>query len=115
MMPAANSTTAADREAFLLDLAAMKAKFEAMKPEIEETVTDPALGVEGYVVVWNTGISAGGPLQFSGKGGTRITPTLTLDEVKMLSRNMAIKNAAAGLKMGGAKSGLRADPNAPDF
>jgi glutamate dehydrogenase (NAD(P)+) len=28
---------------------------------------------------------------------------------------MALKNAAAGLPLGGAKSGLRADPNAPDF
>lgn len=113
MMPATSNTPT--RESFLQELAQMKVQFDAMKPEVEETVRDPELGIEGYVVVWNTGISKGGPLEFSGKGGTRITPTLTLDEVKMLSRNMAIKNAAAGLKMGGAKSGLRADPNGPDF
>ena len=34
-----------------------------MAPELEVTVRDPALGVEGYVVVWNTGISVGGPLE----------------------------------------------------
>lgn len=86
-----------------------------MEPEVAETITDPSIGLEGYVVVWNTAISKGGPLEFSGKGGTRATPTLSLDEIKMLSRNMAIKNAAAGLKMGGAKSGIRANPDDPDF
>lgn len=117
MMPAtpAPRVDNESRDLFLRDLSRMKESFETMKPEVEETVTDSALGVEGYVVVWNTGISAGGPLEFSGKGGTRCTPTLSLNEIKMLSRNMAIKNAAAGLKMGGAKSGLRADPNDPYF
>lgn len=114
MMPVANEPVH-NRETFLHDLSALQARFAEMKPEIEETITDPAIGLEGYVVVWNTGISAGGPLEFSGKGGTRATPTLTLDEIKMLARNMAIKNAAAGLAMGGAKSGLRANPNDLDF
>jgi glutamate dehydrogenase (NAD(P)+) len=103
------------REVFLAELMALRARFDSMEPELAETVADPDMGVEGYVVVWNTKISEGGPLQYSGKGGTRATPTLSLDEVKMLSRNMAIKNAAAGLKMGGAKSGIKADPDAPDF
>ena len=76
---------------------------------------DPTLGVEGYVVVWNTGISVGGPLERCGKGGTRITPGVSLDEVKMLARTMALKNAAAGLPLGGAKSGLKLDPDAPGF
>jgi glutamate dehydrogenase (NAD(P)+) len=67
------------------------------------------------VVVWNTGISIGGPLERCGKGGTRITPTVSLPEVGMLARTMALKNAAAGLPLGGAKSGLRADPSAPGF
>lgn len=90
-------------------------RFQDLAPELEATLRDPEMGVEAYVVVWNTKISASGPVAFSGKGGTRITPTLTLDEVKMLARTMALKNAAAGLPIGGAKSGLRADPNAPDF
>ncbi|MES2729319.1 MAG: Glu/Leu/Phe/Val dehydrogenase dimerization domain-containing protein [Pseudomonadota bacterium] len=107
-----NNTNAAH---FLTELDIYAKRFQDLAPELELTLRDPEMGVEGYVVVWNTGISAGGPLEFSGKGGTRITPTLTLDEVKMLARTMALKNAAAGLPMGGAKSGLRADPNAPGF
>jgi glutamate dehydrogenase/leucine dehydrogenase len=103
------------REAFRQELAALQRAFEAMQPELEVTVRDPGLGVEGYVVVWNTGISVGGPLERCGKGGTRITPGISLDEVKMLARTMALKNAAAGLPLGGAKSGLKLDPDAPGF
>jgi glutamate dehydrogenase (NAD(P)+) len=93
----------------------LEQKFANMLPELELTVRDPELGVEGYVVVWNTAISKNGPLSGCGKGGTRITPTLSLEEVKMLARTMALKNAAAGLPLGGAKSGIRADSTAPDF
>ncbi len=100
---------------FHAELRRLRDELEAMQPELEATLRDPALGVEGYVVVWNTGISAGGPLARCGKGGTRITPTVSLDEVKMLARTMALKNAAAGLPLGGAKSGLRLDPDAPGF
>jgi glutamate dehydrogenase (NAD(P)+) len=100
---------------FRAELEALKDYFEAMRPELEATLRDPALGVEGYVVVWNTGISVGGPLERCGKGGTRITPTASLPEVRMLARTMALKNAAAGLPLGGAKSGLRADPSSPGF
>jgi len=100
---------------FHAELDALQRWFEAMQPELEVTVRDPALGVEGCVVVWNSGISVGGPLERCGKGGTRITPTVSLDEVKMLARTMALKNAAAGLPLGGAKSGLRLDPAAPGF
>jgi glutamate dehydrogenase (NAD(P)+) len=97
------------------ELAALTSKFDALQPELDLTVRDPDLGVEGYVVVWNTMASRGGPLEGCGKGGTRITPTLTRDEVAMLARIMTLKNAAAGLPLGGAKSGLRADPGAPHF
>ena len=100
---------------FYDQLADLKARFADMKPEMEATVRDPELGVEGYVVVWNTAISVGGPMERSGKGGTRVTPHVTIDEVKMLARTMALKNAAAGLPLGGSKSGLRADSTAPDF
>lgn len=103
------------RDAFYSELNALKERFAAMQPEIETTLRDPAMGVEGYVVVWNTAISIGGPMERAGKGGTRITPTLSLDEVKMLARTMALKNAAAGLPLGGSKSGLKADPDAPGF
>jgi glutamate dehydrogenase (NAD(P)+) len=104
-----------EQQAFYAELKELTDFFAAMQPELEVTVRDSALGVEGYVVVWNTGASVGGPLERSGKGGTRITPTVTLEEVKMLARTMALKNAAAGLPLGGAKSGLKLDPSAPGF
>lgn len=100
---------------FKIELAALRYKFNAMSPELEVTVRDPELGVEGYVVVWNTAISRGGPLNNVGKGGTRVTKDLSLDQVKRLARAMAEKNAAAGLPLGGAKSGLRLDPADPDY
>jgi glutamate dehydrogenase (NAD(P)+) len=109
-------TRAADasgQHAFYAELEALKDYFDAMAPELEVTLRDPGLGVEGYVVVWNTAIAAGGPLEGCAKGGTRITPHVSLDEVKMLARTMALKNAAAGLPLGGAKSGLKLDPSAP--
>ncbi len=103
------------RHAFHAELRALKDYFDRMAPELEVTVRDPALGVEGYVVVWNTGITVGGPLEGCAKGGTRITAQVSLDEVRMLARTMALKNAAAGLPLGGAKSGLKLDPSAPGF
>jgi glutamate dehydrogenase (NAD(P)+) len=98
---------------FKSELVALTDRFSGMSPELEVTVRDIELGVEGHVVVWNTSISAGGPLALSGKGGNRITPTVSLDEVRRLARIMAVKNAAAGLPLGGAKSGLRANPFDP--
>jgi len=108
-------TTTNAEQRFGSELRALIDAFDAMQPELEATVRDPALGVEGYVVVWNTGISTGGPLERCGKGGTRITPIVSLPEVKMLARTMALKYAAAGLPLGGAKSGLKLDPDAPGF
>ena len=110
-----STSSTSERNAFYAELKALKDHFQATPPELEVTVRDPVLGVEGYVVVWNTAISAGGPLEGCGKGGTRITPQVTLDEVRMLARTMALKNAAAGLPLGGAKSGLRLDPAAAGF
>ncbi|MBX7142939.1 MAG: NAD-glutamate dehydrogenase [Oligoflexia bacterium] len=104
-----------NREQFFTELKSLQAKFDALAPELELTVRDPEMGVEGYVVVWTTLAAKGGPLGRCGKGGTRITTQVSLDEVKMLARIMALKNAAAGLPLGGAKSGLRADPAAPGF
>lgn len=104
-----------EAEKFYQKLHDLEARFAAMKPELETTVRDQELGVEGYVVVWNTAISVGGPMERSGKGGTRVTPNVNMDEIKMLARTMALKNAAAGLPLGGSKSGLRADTSAPDF
>ena len=114
-MSAAALKTTPEALKFYDQLADLQTRFAEMKPELETTVRDPELGVEGYVVVWNTQISVGGPMERSGKGGTRVTTHVTMDEVKMLARTMALKNAAAGLPLGGSKSGLRADTSAPDF
>ncbi len=104
-----------NREQFDAQLAELEKKFQSNGPELQLTVRDNDLGLEGYVVVWNSAPGCRGPLGPCGKGGTRISPTVSLEEVKMLAQRMALKNAAAGLAMGGAKSGLKADPDAPDF
>lgn len=104
-MPATES-----RQEFLARLQRDRAAFERTEPELQLTVRDPHLGVEGYVVVWNVPHEGG-----MAKGGTRVTPSVSLSEVGMLARTMALKNAAAGLPLGGAKSGIRGDPTAPGF
>jgi len=109
----------ASQQDFIHELEAMAAKFDAMNPVLETGLRDPAQGVEGYVVVWNTSICQGGALfangKGCGKGGTRILKGLSLHDVKRLARAMAKKNAAAGLPLGGAKSGLNCDPSDPDY
>lgn len=100
---------------FYSNLESLRAIFNARKPELEVTLRDPDLDLEGFVVVWNTGISVNGPLHRCGKGGTRIREGLSLDEVKMLARKMSVKNAAAGLPLGGSKSGINANPKDEHF
>jgi glutamate dehydrogenase (NAD(P)+) len=46
-----------------------------------------------------------------GKGGVRFHPDVTLEEVMALAAWMSIKNAAVNLPYGGAKGGIRVDPN----
>jgi len=104
-----------NKDTFYTELNALEKRFDALEPEVCETLIDQSAGVEGYVVVWNTSISVGGPVERMGKGGTRVTPKTDLDEIKMLARIMALKNAAAGLPLGGAKAGMKADSSAPDF
>lgn len=100
---------------FITELERLERRFEALTPELEMTVRDPELGVEGYVVVWTTLTAKHSPLGRCGKGGTRVTPRTSLDEIKMLARIMALKNAAAGLPLGGAKSGMKDDSQSADF
>ncbi len=66
-------------------------------------VYDQKTGMQGVCVIHNT---ARGP----GKGGIRMVPDLTTEEVMGLARAMTWKNAMADLPFGGAKSGIRADP-----
>ena len=98
------------KEEFFTRLHQYTLDFGRMQPAVEYTTRDRALGVEGYVVVWNVSAESG-----MAKGGCRVTPTVSIDEVRMLARTMALKNAAAGLPLGGAKSGIRGNPNAPGF
>ena len=76
-------------------------------PEKVVLVRDEALGMQGALVIDNT---SRGP----GKGGTRMRPSLTINEVARLARVMTWKWAAADLRFGGAKAGLRFDPKSAD-
>ncbi len=77
-------------------------KFDEFGPEKILQVYDPKTGMQGFVVIDNT---ARGP----GKGGIRMTPTVSVDEVSRLARAMSFKCALADIPFGGAKSGIVAD------
>lgn len=68
-------------------------------PEYVIRVYDAALGMEGFLVIDNTVL---GP----GKGGIRMTPTVTAEEVFRLARTMTWKNSLAEIPFGGAKAGI---------
>ena len=76
-------------------------------PEMIVHVYDPKTKMEGIAVIDNTAI---GPA----KGGVRLVPDITVDEVYGLARAMTWKNALAGIPFGGAKSGIKAPGNAPN-
>lgn len=75
-------------------------------PEKILHVAHPALGLKAIVVVDNT---AAGPAI----GGTRMAKDVTVEECVRLARAMTLKNAAAGLAHGGAKSVIVGDPSMP--
>lgn len=68
-------------------------------PELVVKVYNKALGVEGFLVIDNTALGMG-------KGGIRMTPDVTVEEVARLARTMTWKNALAGIPFGGAKAGI---------
>lgn len=68
-------------------------------PEYIVRVYDAAIGMEGFLVVDNTALGVG-------KGGIRMTPTVTAEEVFRLARTMTWKNALAEIPFGGAKAGI---------
>ncbi len=68
-------------------------------PEYVITVQDSKIGMRGFLVIDNTVL---GP----GKGGIRMTPDVTAEEVFRLARTMTWKNALAGIPFGGAKAGI---------
>ncbi|MEK6941712.1 MAG: Glu/Leu/Phe/Val dehydrogenase dimerization domain-containing protein, partial [archaeon] len=61
-------------------------KFDEFGPEKILQVYDPKTGMQGFVVIDNT---ARGP----GKGGIRMTPTVSVDEVSRRARAMSFKCA----------------------
>lgn len=76
-------------------------------PEKIVCVSDSRTGMRGVLVVDNT---ARGP----GKGGTRMSPTVSVGEIARLARVMTWKWAAVDLFHGGAKAGIVADPVSND-
>ena len=72
---------------------------DTLGPEYIVKVYDPKTGMRGFLVIDNTTL---GP----GKGGIRMTPDITLEEVGRLARTMTFKNALADIPFGGAKGGI---------
>ncbi len=76
-------------------------------PEKVVCVSDSRTGMRGVLVVDNTA-------RGTGKGGTRMSPTVSVAEIARLARVMTWKWAAVDLFHGGAKAGIVADPASPD-
>lgn len=72
-------------------------------PEKVITIFNPKVDLHGIAVIDNTAL---GPA----KGGIRMTPTVSVEEVMRLSRAMTWKCAMAELPFGGGKSGIIANP-----
>ncbi|HHT9121118.1 MAG TPA: Glu/Leu/Phe/Val family dehydrogenase [Candidatus Hypogeohydataceae bacterium YC41] len=78
-------------------------EWDEFGPEKVLEVYDPVMGMHGFLVIDNTAL---GP----GKGGIRMTSSVTVQEVFRLARTMTWKNALAKIPFGGAKSGIVAEP-----
>ncbi|MEK7174668.1 MAG: Glu/Leu/Phe/Val dehydrogenase [Patescibacteria group bacterium] len=89
------------KDGFMIDIAS-----DPYGPEYVVKVSDRKLGMEGFLVVHNTAL---GP----GKGGIRMMPDVSEEEVYRLAETMTWKNALAGIPFGGAKAGIRW-PGGPD-
>lgn len=76
-------------------------------PEKIVCVSDRRTGMRGVLVIDNTA-------RGMGKGGTRMSATLTVAEVARLARTMTWKWAAVDLFYGGAKAGILGDPRRAD-
>jgi glutamate dehydrogenase (NAD(P)+) len=76
-------------------------------PEKIVVVSDRKTGMRGVLVLDNTA-------RGTGKGGTRMSPSLTVQEVARLARTMTWKWAAVDLFHGGAKAGILGDPKDPN-
>lgn len=76
---------------------------DTLGPEYIIKVYNSEKNIWGFCVIDNT---HRGP----GKGGIRMTPSVTEEEVCRLARAMTLKNSLADIPFGGAKSGLCCDP-----
>lgn len=76
-------------------------------PERVVCVSDRRSGMRGVLVIDNTA-------RGMGKGGARMSSSLTVLEVARLARTMTWKWAATDLFHGGAKAGILFDPESPD-
>ena len=76
-------------------------EYDEFGPEKIISIYNPKTKLQGFLVIDNT---ARGP----GKGGIRMTPTVSAEEVFRLARVMTWKTALADLPFGGAKSGIAA-------
>lgn len=81
----------------------MKIAPDEFGPEKVLELYDPPTKMRAILVIDNT---ARGPA----KGGIRMTPTVTVEEVFRLARTMTWKCALADLPFGGGKAGIVADP-----
>lgn len=76
-------------------------------PEKVVLVSDARSGMRGVLVIDNTA-------RGMGKGGARMSASVTVGEVARLARVMTWKWAAVDLFFGGAKAGIRCDPHRDD-
>lgn len=80
---------------------------DAWGPEKVVCVHDARSGMRGVLVIDNTA-------RGMGKGGTRMSPSVTVHEIARLARTMTWKWAANGLFFGGAKAGILGNPQGPE-
>lgn len=74
-------------------------------PEKVVVVSDARSGMKGVLVIDNTA-------RGMGKGGTRMSPTVSVAEIARLARVMTWKWAGVDMFFGGAKAGIVGDPHA---
>ena len=74
-------------------------------------VSIPILRDDGSVEVFDGWRVHHNTVRGPGKGGIRFHPAVDADEVRALAAQMTAKTAVCGLPFGGAKGGVRCDPN----
>ncbi len=80
----------------------LEISYDEFGPEKIFIVHNEKVSLHGFVVIDNTA-------RGKGKGGIRMTPSVSIEEVAKLARTMTWKNALADLPFGGAKAGIVAD------